>query len=159
MCVCVLIFLTESPMSKISLVVWSQVMNHGFFITILRLRGKVRRGTLWALLNQTKHEWANRRSKQCWFFFLQKGNRPHRICSFRTNGQPSFFFKRLPWEAQKKGHSREKGHWRQLDAPSWQRPMWHCPLSHRIFDLNRHSCGSSAPLFTRPQLLNLFTFS
>ena len=33
----VLIFLTESPMSKISLVVWSQVMNHGFFNTIKRL--------------------------------------------------------------------------------------------------------------------------
>ena len=26
------IFLTESPMSKISLVVWSQMMNHGFFL-------------------------------------------------------------------------------------------------------------------------------
>ena len=42
--------MTESPMRKISLVVWSQVMNHGFFNTILKPRGKVRRGTVWALL-------------------------------------------------------------------------------------------------------------
>ena len=54
-----LIFLTESPMSKTSSVVWSQVMKHGFFNTILRPRGKVRRGTLWALLDQRKLEWAN----------------------------------------------------------------------------------------------------
>ena len=37
----VLIFLTESPMRKISLFVWSQVMNHGVLNTILRTRGKV----------------------------------------------------------------------------------------------------------------------
>ena len=42
----VLIFLTESPMSKIALVVRSQVKNSGFLNTILRPRGKVRGGTL-----------------------------------------------------------------------------------------------------------------
>ena len=71
----VLIFLIKSPMSKISLVVWSQIMNHGFLNTILRPRDKIRRGTVWALLDQRKLEWANRRSNQCWFF-LQKVNRP-----------------------------------------------------------------------------------
>ena len=69
----VFIFLTELPMSKISLVVWWQVMNYGFFNMILRPRGKVRRGTLWALLDQRKLEWANRISNQCWFFW-QKAN-------------------------------------------------------------------------------------
>ena len=39
------------------------------FNTILRSRGKVRRGTLWALFDRRKLEWANRRSNQCWFFF------------------------------------------------------------------------------------------
>ena len=62
-----LIFLT---MSKIPLVMWSQVMNHGFSNTILRPRGKVRSGTLRALLDLRKLEWANRRSNQCWLVFL-----------------------------------------------------------------------------------------
>ena len=66
----VLIFSTESAMSKISFVLWSQGMNHGFFNTILRPRSKVRRGTLWATLDQRKLQWANRRSNQCWFVFL-----------------------------------------------------------------------------------------
>ena len=43
------------------------------FNTILRSRGKVRRGTLWALLGQRKLEWANRRSNQCWFDFFREG--------------------------------------------------------------------------------------
>ena len=57
--------------SKISLVLWSQVMNRGFFNTILRPRG-----ILWALLDQRKIGWANRRSNQCWFVFWHKSNCP-----------------------------------------------------------------------------------
>jgi hypothetical protein len=89
----VLIFFTESPMSKISLLEWSQVMNHGFFNTILTLRGKVRSGTLWALLDQRKLEWANRRSNQCWFVFLTE-------CK-------SFFFLNLKHPKECNGHAEE----------------------------------------------------
>lgn len=45
---------------------------------------------------------------------------------------------------------REIWHSRQMDAPS-RHPMWHCPLRHWVMDLQRHSCGSPAPLFTCSQ--------
>ena len=63
------------------------------------------------------------------------------------------FLKRHPWKAQEKGNSHETKHCRQTDAPSWQCPMSHCPLRHRIFHLKKHSCSSPAPLFTWPQPL------
>ena len=49
------------------------------------------------------------------------------------------------WKAQKKGLSCDTRHCRQMDALSWQHPMSHCSLRHRIVDLKRHSCGSRAP--------------
>ena len=51
------------------------------FNTILRPRGKVRRGTLWALLDQRKLEWANLRSNQYWFVFLTEGESSTQNCS------------------------------------------------------------------------------
>ena len=89
--------------------------------------------------------------------FWKKGNHPHRIYSSRTNCQPSFLYKR-PWKAQKKGHLCETRHYRQINAPSWQRPMSHCPHRHRIFDLKMDSCGSPDPYSPDHSSCELFRF-
>lgn len=55
------------------------------------------------------------------------------------------YYKDVLQRFRKRGDSDDTRHYRQMDTPSWQRPMSHCPLCHRIFDFKRHSCGSSAP--------------
>ena len=67
--------------------------------------------------------------------------------------QNLFHQDRLSTKAQKKGHSRETRHCRQMDASSWQCPMSHCPLSHRIFDLKRPPIHLTLWLF--PKLKNV----
>ena len=61
-------------------------------------------------------------------------------------------------QAQKKGHSHETRRCRQMDAPSWQRPMSHCPHRHRIFDLKMDSCGSPDPYSPDHSSCELFRF-
>ena len=56
------------------------------------------------------------------------------LISMSVTPLPSFFLWRRPWKAQKKSHSREIKHLRQMDAPSWQCSMSHCSFRHRMFD-------------------------
>ena len=149
----VLIFLTESPMSKISFVVWSQVMNHGFFNMDPETKSQ----------SKEWHTASSPRPKKAWMskskikptlicFFRQKGNHPHRIYSSWKNCQQSFFYK------EKRVIRVRPDIADKMDAPSWQCPMSHCPLHRRIFDPKRHYCGSPAPLLTWVQPLWLFHF-
>ena len=80
------------------------------------------------------------------------GDRPQGICAIRTNCQ-SNFLSGSPWKTQEKGGMCATRHCAHMDTAPWQHPMSHGSLHQWIFGRKKHSCGSSAPLFTGSQSL------
>ena len=84
------------------------------------------------------------------FFLTVRGSSTRNLCH---QDKLSNILSGSPWKTQEKGGMCPTRHCMHLDAAPRQRPMSHGSLHQWIFGWEKHSCGSSAPLFTGSQSL------
>jgi hypothetical protein len=87
--------------------------------------------------------------------FNFENRRKHRTYERSCEIRPSFNIKNVKWTTKfeqiyrspnfDRTFAHVKGLCQDYVEKPWQRPMSHCLLNNRIFDLKRHLCGSPAP--------------
>ena len=153
---CVLIFWTALRGSQKSSVALSQVMDHGFWGTTPRQNAKVGSGTLQTLPVQRKWEWANPKSNQCSFVFLTvRGSSKRNLCHQDKLSIKLFIEKSLK-DSGKGWHMCDQA-LNAIGRCTATTPHVARQSPSMNFWQKKHSCGSSAPLFTGSQSLWLLS--